>query len=261
MGDAWERLAGGEDSVVFAQGGSVVKIVPPFLVADAEREVSVLPRLNLPVPSPRVEDVRREEGWTAVRMTRLPGVSADRVWREVGRADRVRILSAVGSVLRAIGRTPASDADGDASELLARLRARAGRHAARGFGDPAGFVAQSLPDPLPPPALIHFDLNDGNLLLERSGDRWQVSGVLDFVVARRFHAPMDVVTPALFLCRGDRGLLRTLIEHAGAGDLDDAQLAAWHVLHPFSDLPRDLAMAGRAGEPVTEASLRDLWRA
>lgn len=259
LGGAWRRLTGGEDSVVFAQGDTVVKLVPPFSLADAEREVSVLARLALSVPSPRVEDVRREEGWTAIRMTRVPGTSAERVWAEVGLEDRVRIVSVVGSVLREIGQIATGDGDGDAAALLARLLARVGRHDADGFPDPDGFVRRHLPDPHPSPALIHFDLNDGNLLLERRDGRWEVSGVLDFVTCRAFHAPMDLVTPAVFFCGGDPVLLRALADGAGLGHLEPSELAAWHLLHPFSRLPRDLAMGGRAPAPISEAALVAWW--
>jgi hygromycin-B 7''-O-kinase len=254
----WVRLPGGEDSVVFAQGGTVVKLVPPFLAADAERDVSLLRRVDLPVPSPRVEDVRHEEGWTAVRMTRLAGAPADRVWLDVPHGDRVRILSVVGALLRAIWSTPVRDEDGDAATLLARLRIRARRHEADGFADVGAFLERNLPRPSPAPALIHFDLNDGNLMLDRRPGRWEVSGVLDFVASRAFHPPMDLVTPGLFFCRGDPSLLRALLEAAGAGDLEADELAAWHLLHPFSNLPRDLAMGGQA-HPPSARSLRALW--
>jgi hygromycin-B 7''-O-kinase len=259
LGGAWERLTGGEDSVVFAQRDTVVKLVPPFSRADADQEVSALQRLALSVPTPRVEDVRHEEGWTAIRMTRLGGAPAERVWTEVGREDRARIVTVVGSVLREIGRIEICDGDGDASALLARLRSRVRRHEADGFPDPEGFVRRHLPDPPSAPVLIHFDLNDGNLMLERRGGRWEVSGVLDFVTCRAFYAPMDLVTPAVFLCRGDPVLLRALVDGAGLAHLDPRQLAAWYLVHPFSQLRRDLAMGRREPAPPSEAALVAWW--
>lgn len=257
---SWRRLTGGEDSVVFALGDAVVKLVPPFSRAEADREVSVLRRLSLSVPSPRVEDVRREDGWTAIRMTRLPGTPAAGVWAEVGREDRVRIVSAVGSLLRELRQIPTGDDDGDAAALLARHLARVRRHEGDGFRDPEGFVRRHLPDPVPAPVLIHFDLNDGNLMLERRGGRWDVSGVLDFVTCRASYAPVDLVTPAVFFCRGEAALLRALVDVAGLGHLEPCELAAWHLVHPFSQLPRDLATGGRAPEPSSEAALVAWWR-
>lgn len=92
---------------------------PPLADPDAWPHLHAQPpsvwALALSVPSPRVEDVRREEGWTAIRMTRIPRMSAERVWAEVGREDRVRIVSVVGSVLREIGRIATGDGDGFAT--------------------------------------------------------------------------------------------------------------------------------------------------
>jgi hypothetical protein len=260
LGGAWERLPGGEDSVVFASGGTAVKLVPPHLAADAARDVSVMPRLDLPVPSPRLEDVRHEDGWTLVRMTRLAGRPAADAWPRVPRVDRLRIVGVVGAVLRAFWRTPVCADDGDPVALLERLLARLPRHAEEGFADPAGFAARHLPQPLPTPALLHFDLNDGNVLLEERGGRWEVSGVLDFVASRAFHPPLDLVTPAVFFCRGDPALLRALLEGAALGDLPAEELAAWHLLHPFAELRRDLALAGRTSAASAEAALGSLWR-
>jgi aminoglycoside phosphotransferase (APT) family kinase protein len=258
LGGGWERLPGGEDSVVFAQGGTVVKLVPPFLAEDAVRDVSVLRRLDLPVPTPRVEDVRNLEGWTAVRMARLGGWPADRVWARLERADRLRLLTAVGALLQAIWRTPLEAADGNPVALLTMLRVRARRHVEDGFRDPLDFVDRHLPDPLPAPALLHLDLNDGNLMLEERGGRWELSGVLDFVAARACYPPLDLVTPNVFFCRGDPALLGALLAGAGVSGLDPAELSAWHLLHPFSRLPRDLALAGRA-RTALEDDLLALW--
>jgi hygromycin-B 7''-O-kinase len=255
----WERLPGGEDSVVFAQADVVLKLVPPFLARDAQREVSVLRRLELHVPVPRVLDVRLHEGWTAVLLTRLSGVMAERVWPEVPQPERLRILWALGDALRALGLTPLHEEDGDASALLMDLEARAWRHQADGFDDVASFLRHNLPDPLPPPAMVHMDLNHGNVLLERREGRWQLSGVLDFVASRAAHPALDLVTPGVFFCRGEPALLHALLDGAGALDRAPEELAAWHLLHPFGKLSRDLALAGRPAGPATPALVQGLW--
>jgi Ser/Thr protein kinase RdoA (MazF antagonist) len=151
--------------------------------------------------------------------------------------------------------------NGDPPGLHARLVAGAGRHAKVGFPDSGAFVRRHLPEVLPAPVLLHMDLNDGNLMLEQRAGRWEVAGVLDFVASCCYHAPFDLVTPGVFFCRGEPDLLRALLEGAGASDLGPAELAAWHLLHPFSELPRDLAMAGRGDAPPSEAALLSLWSA
>jgi aminoglycoside phosphotransferase (APT) family kinase protein len=193
-------------------------------------------------------------------MRRLSGVPARRVWAQVPDLDRINILYTVGSILRAIGDTPISGADGDAHALLGHLRTLTGRHQADGFSDPEDFLKRNLPDPLPSPALIHFDLNDENVMLARRKPGWQVSGVLDFAASRAFYPPMDLVTPAVFLCRGDPSLLRALLDGAGESSLQANELTAWHLLHPFSNLPRDFAMAGLGVGRPAEICLSAFWR-
>lgn len=253
--DAWSRLPGGEDSAVFASGPDVVKLVPPFLAADPAREVAVLRRLALSVPTPRVLDVAELEGWTAVRMSRLDGVRATDVWSSLPRADQRRLLTRIGALLRELWATPLEPSDGDPLALFERLRVRADRHASAGFDATTAYLAR-IDGSLPAPALLHLDLHDGNFLVAERGSRWELSGVLDLVASRAFYPPLDLVTPGVFLARGDGAAVRALLDGAGL-DLDPEDLAAWHVLHPFSDLPRDLAMAGLSGFEHLEA----LWRA
>jgi Ser/Thr protein kinase RdoA (MazF antagonist) len=106
-----------------------------------------------------------------------------------------------------------------------------------------------------------MDLNTGNVLLERREGRWRLSGVLDFVASRAGPVALDLVTPGVFFCRGDPSLLGALLEGAGCSDLDPLELAAWHLLHPFGRLSRDLAMAGHAAGPVSPQALAALWTA
>jgi hygromycin-B 7''-O-kinase len=256
---AWERMAGGEDSAVFAQDDAVVKLVPPFSARDAERETSVLSRVALPTACPRVLSVQRIDGWTAVLLSRLPGVPAAGVWSEVSPAERIDVLRALGETLAAVWETPLRPEDGDAANLHDRLVASAARHEGSGLPNVAAFVLARLPSPRPAPALLHLDLNDGNVLLERRAGRWRLSGVLDFVASRASYPPLDLVTPGVFFCRGVPAFLRALLEGAGLPRLEARELAAWHVLHPFSVLARDLAMAGLAPGPSPVESIERLW--
>lgn len=250
----WERLPGGEDSVVVARGSTVVKLVPPLNRRDADQERSVLPRLRLSVPTPRLDHVQSLDGWTALRMSRLVGHPAQTSFATLPPAAQRAVLRTLGETLVEIGRTPIAPEDGDAGATLAALRARALRHEDAGFPDVAGFLARHLPAE-EPPAFVHFDLNDGNVMLADG----QVSGVLDFVASRAFFAPLDLVTPAVFFARGDRALLGALLEAAGAGGRSAEELVAWHLLHPFSAIGRDLALAGRSPGTDPRAALVALW--
>jgi hygromycin-B 7''-O-kinase len=253
--DGWERLSGGEDSAVFATGPHVVKLVPPCYAADAQREIAVLPRLHLPVPSPQLLGVAELDGWTALHLARLPGVPADRVWASLAPAVRLDVARDLGALLAALHRTPTEPDDGDASALMARLRARARRHEDAGFPEVAGFLDRHLPAG-GPATLVHFDLNTGNVMLDERG---RLAGVLDFVASRAFHPAFDLVTPGVFFARGDPALLGALVSTSGIA-AGPEELAAWHLLHPFSDLRRDLGMAGRAPDVPLAEGVIDLWR-
>jgi len=258
---AWERLSGGEDSAVFASGASVVKLVPPFLSADAERETGVLRRLELPVPVPRLAGVTAIEGWTAIHVNRLSGAPAADVWSSLDRRARLAVMEEIGRVLAAIRLTRLAPEDGDATALMAKLRARALRHESAGFAGVDAFLDRHLPA-APHVAFVHFDLNTGNVMLGDGPDGPVVTGVLDFVASRAFHPAFDLIAPGLFFALGDAGLLGAMLRTAGLGELAPEELAAWHLVHPFSDLARDLRMAGRrAPDGDLEAAVVDLWRA
>jgi aminoglycoside phosphotransferase (APT) family kinase protein len=250
--EGWTRLPGGEDSAVFAVGEHVLKLVPPCNAQDAIREIDVLPRLDLGVPSPRLHAVLPIDDWTALHMSRLPGRPANEVWGNLEEPARIALMGELGSLLARIRRVPLTHEDGDASEVLARLRLRAKRHEASGFPDVDGFLNRHLrPDE---PAFAHFDLTTGNAMLDEHG---HLVGVLDFVASRAFYPVFDLITPGVFFAAGHPARLAALVEAARLQATAE-ELTAWHLLHPCTDLVRDLRMAGRSG--VSVEAIVDLWR-
>jgi hypothetical protein len=82
-------------------------------------------------------------------------------------------------------------------------------------------------------------------------------GVLDFVISRAFYPMLDLIAPGVFFAAGHPARLAALVEAAHLRATPE-ELAAWHLLHPFSDLERDLRMAGRSG--VSVEAVVHLWR-
>ena len=250
--EGWTRLPGGEDSAVFAVGEHVLKLVPPCNAHDAIRETNVLPRLDLGVPSPRLDAVLAIDGWTALHMSRLPGRPGNEVSGDLEEPARLALMGELGSLLARIRRVPLTPEDGDASELLAHLRLRAKRHEAAGFPDVDGFLDRHLRTD--EPAFAHFDLTTGNVMLDEHG---RLVGVLDFVASRAFYPVFDLITPGVFFAAGHPARLAALVEAARLQATAE-ELTAWHLLHPCTDLERDLRMAGRSG--VSVEAVVDLWR-
>jgi len=78
------------------------------------------------------------------------------------------------------------------------------------------------------------------------------------VKADKDAARADLITPGVFFAAGHPARLSALVEAARLQATPE-ELTAWHVLlHPFSDLDRDLRMAGRSG--VSVEAVVDLWR-
>jgi aminoglycoside phosphotransferase (APT) family kinase protein len=161
-------------------------------------------------------------------------------------------MAELGSLLARIRRVPLTPEDGDASEQLACLRLRAKRHEAAGFPDFDGFLDRHLRPS--EPSFVHFDLHSGNVMLDEHG---HLVGVLDFVISRAFYPVFDLIAPGVFFAAGHPERLAALVE-ASRSQATPEELAAWHVLHPFSDLERDLRIAGRSG--VSVEAVVDLWR-
>jgi hypothetical protein len=91
--------------------------------------------------------------------------------------------------------------------------------------------------------------------------RVALMGELGSLLARMRRVPLypllDIIAPGVFFAAGPPARLAALVEAARLQATAE-DLAAWHVLHPFSDLSRDLGMAGRSG--VSVEAVVDLWR-
>jgi len=88
-------------------------------------------------------------------------------------------------------------------------------------------------------------------------DNGHLVGVLDFVAARAFYPVFDVITPGVFFAAGHPARLAALVEAASLQATPE-KLTAWHLLHPCTDLVRDLRMAGRSGvsgQPLHETAI------
>lgn len=239
---AFERLPGGEDCAAFAIQDLVVKLVPPEGAAASVREARLLSRVRLPVPIPRLLDRQVTEGWTAMLLTRVPGLPVGQVWPDLDEDQRERVLFEIGQVAAVVRGIPTLPTD--------PRPPRTPRH-----GDAAAAWVERWGPAEEDEVLLHGDLTTENVLFADG----HVSGIVDFGGSFAGPALVEMVSPGLFLAAAQPRRLRALLRGAEIDACPEALLAA-HLLHPYSQLARDWRMLGLATDAPLDQAM-EAWRA
>ncbi|MGE0322050.1 MAG: phosphotransferase family protein [Polyangiaceae bacterium] len=241
--------------VVYRVGAShVLKLVAPPFHEELARECAALARVALSVPTPKVIARGQLEGWPYFLMTRVGGVPASELWRDLTLAEQRALIAELGSIVAELPdhsagtRDPFPGAAWDA--FIEASRAGFARRCARWKMDPES-VAQLerwMDDVLESPglpradALVHGDLTTGNVHLEYRDGHLRVAAIVDFGDARIGPRLYELVTPLAFYCRGNRELSRALFKgfalHTSAERDLVRPLMALSLLHPFNSLDR-----------------------
>lgn len=247
-------FADGSNLVASVGDRYVVKIFPPFHRHQWESEHRVLAhlngRVNVPIPELIASGVR-EDGWTYVILGKLPGVTLENVWASCSHREKADLLARMGAIMAEVHTVPVGDLrdlDPEWGGFLARqvagCRARHER-----LGMPRWFVEgiQTFVEealPLLPsvfePVVLTGEYTPFNLLVEREGEMWTISGMIDFGDAMVGHREYDLLGPCVFLAEGDPNLLRSLLRGYGYSEPqinDDLcrRLMLLQVLHRYSN--------------------------
>lgn len=263
------RRASGGSHVVYLGETEVVKLYAPLFPDDFAAEQRMLEHVagQLPIATPRIIATGELEAWPYLVMTRLSGQPLDELWPALAPAERRRLLATIGELAAAVHALPLLPGEDEpatswAELVTTRKRRLAHKHAADGLG-PAWIedierTVASLPALDRPAALacLHTDMQGGNLLARRVGERIELSGLFDFgdaMIGAREH---ELIAPAAFMAAEVAGGLRALL--CGYGYLDperDEQLIARltghlllqrycslpYLLRRLDDPPSDLA--------------------
>lgn len=250
----------------------VVKIFPPFHRHQWESEHRVLAHLagRLALPVPHLHGVgERDDGWTWVVLTRLPGVLLEEVWSTFERPVRAAILRAIGETMHevhAIAPGPVASLPPNWDTFIAEQAARAeARHRRLNAPD---WLFRDLPDllattPLPtgPHVILTGEYTPFNLLAEPDLTGWHLSGMIDFGDAMVGPPEYDLLGPSVFLCGGDPLLVHALFDGYGR-PLDPVlrrQLMLLQVLHRYSHFAAQLRLPGWRDAGSLEALAQRLW--
>jgi len=247
---------GGGNLVVGAGNEHVIKLTPPVFAHELEAESDALSRISgaLPIDTPQLCAVGMRDGWSYIVLTRLRGRTLRDCWGEVPSLERLEILRALGAWLAALHALPVPREGALAVSwptfVLAQTSLCGARQARLGL--PPNLIA-GIPDCLDGAnlasasrlAMLHADLTDQNVLIDKLDGSWRVSGIIDFGDAQTGAPLYDMAAPALLIARGDRALLGALLDGYGipAADRNERlrlELTALAVLHRFNDMTRYL---------------------
>jgi hygromycin-B 7''-O-kinase len=260
---------------VFAAGDVVVKLFPAEFAHELPVERAALEACagRLPVPTPRVVGTECVGTWSALAMTRLRGTPLSDVWPTLGSVGRRRLAEDAGralAVLHALASPgvgePAPDWDGFVD---AQRRACPDVQRARGLGSPwaddvPAFLSRVPLGVAPAKGFLHTEVMPDHLLVERDGDGWRLSGLLDFEPAMRGAREYELASIGVYWTGGEGAALRALLLAYGyaASDLDGAlsrRLLAYVLLHRYSNLARYLAMRPPPRGVTTLPALASRW--
>ncbi|TLW90704.1 aminoglycoside phosphotransferase family protein [Saccharomonospora piscinae] len=268
---AVERFETGSLPVYAIGDELVLKFYPAEDADEARIEATALDVLDgrLPVATPEPVAHGGVDDWHYLLMRRVPGRGLDEVWPSLSPAERLRLCERIGAV---------------AAELHAVTDSRC---AELGPADWAQFVAQRceaveahhrsqelapewlarIPDfldsvslPASPTVLLHTELLREHVFVRRDGERWSVSGLIDFEPAMTGAREYEFVAASVYLAGGEAGLWRGFLR--GYGLSADEEFArrclAYTLLHRYSSLRTYLTWMPVPGTPSFDALAR-LW--
>ncbi len=249
-------INGWANGIFMLENQLLIKIVPPNWIAQANSEIEALTLLtdyNLPVAIPRIKATGDINGWRYIVMDKLPGTNLHDIWPELAVENKIQIAKQVAQFARQLNQYPLSSRQLTTANSALKLdwpnfllKQRENVYESR---KKQGLSAALLADLLPfidsceyqaksdlfnqgKPCLIHCDLHPGNLLAEKIGDSWQLSGVIDFGDAVIGTDPyFELTSPLLFLGQANKSINQAFLDSYGLTmTVDERQAFQQHLL-------------------------------
>ncbi|WDE03596.1 phosphotransferase [Thalassomonas viridans] len=268
---SWQRIRTGANVLFSLDDQLVLKIVPPNWGYQGQAEIdscSLLGR-QLSVAIPEVVASGTVNNWLYVVMTKLPGTSLADVWQDLGHSDKLVLVKQLGSFIRELHQLTLPDDHQmkvNWADYIDKLKQDClPRHKRKGVDESlvaqieAYLSGQALVFDDGTDLFIHMDLHPWNLMVQHKEGQYRLSGVLDFgdaIVGRS--RLLELLTPLLFMCQGDKALALALLKSYSLLDVDDKevlrqQLMAIALLRPACDFKFVLSQVPQTGD-------RDNWQ-
>ena len=232
----WERSAFGKN-IVFTLGAVVVKLSPPFWIADLRNEAALLRLIanRLPVATPEFLADGEIESWGYLLLARLPGEPLRWRWSLLAPSQKMALAHQQGALMAAVHALPVDDAPpwlaydwrARLSEQMAVCEPAMRRSGVQApLPDRIGeYLGQAQPLLLAETerVLLHGDLDAGNLLVEHAAGQWRLSGLFDWSDGWLGPRTHDFISPGVHSLCGDHESLQAW--YAGYGLAPDQQTA------------------------------------
>ena len=240
----------GTCAVFIVNETAVIKLFPPLVAGDFERERAVYRLLDGRLPEmPRLlaDGVLRDRiAWPYLVTSFLPGVA----WRDAGAAmppaPRLAVARALGERVRRVHETPIRPGlgwprAGAWSRFVTTRLAEAPAALRAGLPErvvaEAGGLLQETDWFANEPRLLHADLTQDHVLVAQQGDEWRLTGLIDWADAEVGDPAYEWVALYFGFCDGDVALFRAFLTgygSEGAAHLPDRRrLLAFSLLHRF----------------------------
>jgi hygromycin-B 7''-O-kinase len=252
----------GTNLVVGLDEPLILKIFPPVLRGqfNSERRSLALLHGRLGVPIPEIACEGERDQWPYLVITRVYGRLGAEVWPALPEDQKERVLFEVGEIIAEVQRVPAAallDIEPCWDAFLRRqiegcrtrhVRLGLPRKFLDGLDDLLRDAAELIPSDAPP-VILTGEYIPENFLLNRKGDGWHVSGLIDFGDVQTGWGEYDLLGPSAFMAAGRPGRVRSLFEGFGYSPEDvnfalKRRLMALMLLHRHSDPIRHICIEG-----------------
>lgn len=242
-------------NLIASVADQVIKVFPPFHRNQWVSEYRTLERLwarDISIPIPRLwAHGERNDGWTYVVLSKLPGVTLESVWPELSLAEKIGCMERIGTIMARVHAVPVGelhDIDPLWEPFLQnQIKQYESRH--QRLKMPEWFLTQVRDYvtsnvaliPKQSPVILTGEYTPFNLLASKVGDQWQITGMIDFGDVMVGLREYDFLGPCLFLGEGNASLIDALFRGYGyASPRNDEmlrrRLMVLAVLHRYSNL-------------------------
>ena len=230
-----------------------IKLFAPPWREDFATERFVLEKLShqtdLPIPIPFLVAEGEIENWPYIVITAVEGVPLCEVWESMNMPDKEYIAIRCGEFMASLHLT---DTDGleeiavdwpafvekQIQSCIDKLRRT---DISKQWIDSVTEFMENLPPLFEPdfqPVLLNADVTDEHVLVSKHGNRWEMTGFIDFGDAMLGHPYYEFAAPFCSVTRGSKELRRAMLLSYGFTDdqLNETlsrQLMAYTLIHRF----------------------------